>query len=121
MAINKKSLENLKKRKSFPKAPQGLDKEKSDGQIQSRKEFNVNCTLRTFTENYNAIPTAFDSAIEQAKKGKPESLIKLIQLAKEPEAQNINLNGGVEVQKVFIDDATKKAAKKHIKEFIDSN
>ena len=31
---------------------------------------------------------------------------------------NLNLNGGIEVQKVFIDEKTKKATDKHIDDFI---
>ena len=31
---------------------------------------------------------------------------------------NLNLNGGVEIQKVFIDEKTKKATDKHIDDFI---
>lgn len=117
---NKNAKANTKGH-TFPKAPQGLDKEKSTGQIEARKEFNVNLTLRTLAQSYNATQIAYESAIECAQNGKPDPLIKLLGLAKEPEAQNINLNGGVEVQKVFIDEATKKEAKKHIKDFIEND
>ena len=118
---NEKSLENLNKRKKFPKSPQGLDIAKSNGQVEARKEFNVNLTLRTLAQSYDATKIAYESAIECAKKGKPDSLIKLLGLAKEPEAQNINLNGGVEVQKIFIDAKTKKEVDKHVKDFINND
>lgn len=103
----------------FKKSPQGLDEAKSQGQIEARKEFNVNCTLRTLAQSYDATKIAYESSIKLAKKGKPEPLIKLLGLAKEPEAQNIKLDGGVEVQKIFVDAKTKREVKKHIKDFID--
>lgn len=102
----------------FPNAPQGLDEEKSIGQIDARKDFNVNLTLRTLAQSYNATQVAYESAIKLAEQGKPDPLIKLLGLAKEPEAQNINLNGGVEVQKVFIDAKTKKSTDEHIDDFL---
>ena len=34
---------------------------------------------------------------------------------------DLNLNGGVEIQKVFIDQKTKAEAKEHIKEFIEND
>ena len=117
-AISQKSLDNLQKAADFSKDNQPSCESKSKGQIEARKEFNVNLTLRTLAQSYDATKIAYESAIQCAKNGKPDSLIKLIGLAKEPEAQNINLNGGVEVQKVFIDEKTKKEVDKHVKDFI---
>ena len=102
----------------FKKSPQGLDEVKSKGQIEARKEFNVRCTIRTLAQDYNALPIAYESAIRNAQNGKPDALIKLIGLGCENETQNINLNGGVEVQKVFIDSKTKKCTDKHIDDFL---
>lgn len=96
-----------------------INEAKSIGRINARKEFNVALTLRTLAQDYNAAPIAYESAIQLAKEGKPDALIKLLGLAKEPETQNIKLDGGVEVQKVFIEAKKQKAAEKHIKDFID--
>ena len=41
-------------------------------------------------------------------------------IGEKPE-NKIKLDGGVEVQKVFVDKATKQAANKHIDDFIDGN
>lgn len=37
------------------------------------------------------------------------------------DAIDVNLGGGVEVQKIFIDKETKEEAKQHIKDFIDND
>ena len=118
MANNKK-LNEVNKKTRFSKTNQPTEEAKSIGQIEARKEFNVALTLRTLAYDYNAAQIAYKSAVILAKMGKPDALIKLLGLAKEPETQNINLNGGVEVQKVFVDAETKQKTKKHIQDFID--
>ena len=117
MANNKK-LNEVNKKTRFSKTNQPTEEAKSNGQIEKRKEFNVALTLRTLAQDYDAAAIAYTSAVALAKMGKPDALIKLLGLAKEPETQNINLNGGVEVQKVFIDAETKKKANNHIDEII---
>lgn len=56
--------------------------------------------------------------IKQALSGNVKAFEVIRDTIGEKPDQVINLNGGVEVQKVFIDEATKKETQKHIKEFI---
>ena len=102
----------------FEKSPQGLDEAKSKGQINLSIKRNLLETLRTRIDEHNLIDDVVSGVVEEVQEGKYKNAIELLKIAKEPEAQNINLNGGVEVQKVFIDEATKKETQKHIKEFI---
>ena len=118
MAPNKKSLENLNKRKKFPKAPQGLDNQKSEGQIERSKKNNIICTARTLFENADILPELVNGIKKEVENGNYKNALDFFKAIKEPDAQDINLNGGVEVQKVFIDETTKKEAKQHIKDFI---
>ena len=122
MAPNKKSLENLEKRKKFPKAPQGLDEAKSIGQINLSIEKNIVATLRTEIKTNTTILKDLPRGIqEEVRNGKYENAIKLLNIIKEPDEQKINLNGGLEVQKVFIDEKTKKKADEHIDDIINGN
>ena len=91
MANNKK-LNEVGKATQFTDKNQPTDEAKSTGQINARKEFNVNCTLRTLAQSYDATKIAYESAIECAKNGKPDALIKLLGLAKEPEKQELKLD-----------------------------
>lgn len=58
------------------------------------------------------------SLINQALKGNVKAWEVIRDTIGEKPKQDINLNGGVEIQKVFIDEATKKETQQHIKEFI---
>lgn len=90
MANNKK-LNEVGKATQFTDKNQPTEEAKSNGQIEARKEFNVNLTLRTLAQSYNATQIAYKSAIKLAEEGKPDPLIKLLGLAKEPEKQEIDL------------------------------
>lgn len=96
-----------------------INEAKSNGQIEKRKEYNVRCHIRSFIEDKQALDVAFKTALKNAQNGKAKELIELIKLGCENETQKINLDGGVEVQKVFIDAETKKKTQEHIKDFID--
>ena len=119
MAPNKKSLENLKKGKRFPKAPQGLDDRKSEGQIERAKNTNLLCSARTLFQNADILPDLIANVKQEVLSGNNKNAIDLLKVIKEPEDQNINLNGGLEVQRVFIDEKTKKKTDDHIDKFID--
>lgn len=103
----------------FKKSPQGLDEAKSKGQINLSIEKNILATLRTEIKSNTTILKDLPQGIQnEVKNGKYDNAIKLLNIIKEPEEQNINLNGGVEVQKVFIDEKVKKKTDKHIDDFI---
>lgn len=103
----------------FPKAPQGLNEAKSEGQINLSIEKNIIATLRTEVKTNTTILKDLPRGIqEEVKTGKYDNAIKLLNIIKEPEAQSINLNGGIEVQKIFIDEKTQKNTDKHIDDFI---
>lgn len=126
-------LRNMKKQRSkdgkfakgntegnrFKKAPQGLDELKSNGKIETSIKRNILETLRTNIDNTNLVSEIVLGVAEEVAQGNYKNGIELLKIAKEPETQNINLNGGVEIQKVFIDAETKKKTKEHIQDFID--
>lgn len=115
---NEKSLKNLEKRKKFKKAPQGLDEAKSNGQIDLSKKTNLLCNARTLFENAQILPDLVDSLKAEVKAGETKNAIKFFDVIKEPEDKNININGGLEVQKVFITQEEKQEALNHIDDFI---
>lgn len=102
----------------FPKSPQGLNDKKSNGQIARSIAVNNLYRLRTMWGNSEINGELIAGIEEEVKNGKYDNAIKLFNVIKETEAQNINLNGGIEVQKVFIDEKTQKNTDKHIDDFI---
>lgn len=110
-------IENL----NFPidNSDEEINQRKSEGKIEASIKRNLLATLRTRIDEHNLIDDIVSGVAEEVQEGKYKNAIELLKIAKEPEDKNINLNGGVEVQKVFIDEATKKETQKHIKEFID--
>ena len=103
----------------FKKAPQGLDEAKSNGQINLSKKTNITYTARTLFENANILPQIVENIKKEVEQGNNKNAIDFFKAIKEPDDQTINLNGGLEVQKVFIDEETKKKVDKHIDDFID--
>ena len=87
--MNEKSLKNLEKRKKLPKAPQGLDEAKSQGQIELSKKTNLLCTARTLFKNANILPDLVDSLKEEVQEGETKNAIKFFDVIKEPEKQEI--------------------------------
>lgn len=118
--INKKSLENLKP-VPFTKDNQPSPEAKSEGQRKASITRNILATIRTNIEDTNLIQRIVEGVSKEVDAGNYKNGIELLKIAKEPETQNIKLDGGVEVQKVFIDKVTKQAANKHIDDFIDGN
>lgn len=102
----------------FPNSPQGLDDKKSKGQIERARNTNLLCHARTLFSNADILPELIENVKEEVLNGNNKNAIELLKVIKEPEAQNINLNGGIEVQKVFIDEKTQKNTDKHIDDFI---
>ena len=115
---NKKSLENLNKRVKFKKAPQGLDEAKSEGQIEVSIKKNLIETLRTNISDTSLVSKIVEGVNREVENGVYKNGIELLKIAKEPEDKTINLNGGLEVQKVFIDEKTKKSTDEHIDKFL---
>ena len=111
--------ENLKKGKRFTSEYQPSPEAKSEGAIKANAEKNILLNLRTKLNEFKTVDKVVEGVNKEIENGVYKNAIELLKIAKEPEKQEINLNGGVEVQKVFIDEATKKETQKHIKEFID--
>ena len=105
---NPKSLENLKKKKNFPKAPQGLNEAKSRGQINVSRERNLIQTLRTRIGETNLIENLVDGVVEETENGQYKNALKLLEIVKEPETSTVvNVNQAVQVNKKSIEDAVK--------------
>ncbi|MBE7084257.1 MAG: hypothetical protein E7373_06640 [Clostridiales bacterium] len=116
--MNEKSLENLKKADDFSSTNQPSPEAKSRGKIEASIKRNLLETLRSRIDEWDLVDKVVSGVNSEVDNGNLKNAIELLKIAKEPEKQEINLNGGVEVQKVFIDEATKKETQKHIKEFI---
>lgn len=116
MAYNPKSKENLK----YPidNSDEEINRRKSEGKIEQSKIKNMLYTARTLYDNAEILPQLVTNIQKEVEAGKNDNAIKFFGLIKENETQNINLNGGVEVQKVFIDSKTKKCTDKHIDDFL---
>lgn len=92
MKLNKNSLKNLEKRVKFPKAPQGFDDVKSDGQIKLAKNTNLLCSARTMFENANILPDLVANLKEEVAEGKNENAIKFFNVIKEPDKQELKID-----------------------------
>lgn len=110
--------ENLKKGKRFTSEYQPSPEAKSEGAIKANAEKNILLNLRTKLNEFKTVDKVVEGVNKEIENGVYKNAIELLKIAKEPEKQEINLNGGVEIQKVFIDEATKKETQKHIKDFI---
>jgi len=110
--------ENLKKGKRFSSEYQPSPEAKSEGAIKANAEKNILLNLRTKLNEFKTVDKVVEGVNKEIENGVYKNAIELLKIAKEPEDKNINLNGGVEIQKVFIDEATKKETQQHIKEFI---
>ena len=105
----------------FKKSPQGLDDKKSQGRIDHFACRNILESLRTKTSETDILQDMVDTIAKETKTGKIDNALKLVGLIKEPEDKTVKLQGGFQVQKVYVDAKTKKATKKHIDEFIDGD
>lgn len=117
MARNKK-LKEVSKDTQFTSKNQPSDEAKSNGQIKRSADINIRKCLETKLFEEKAVDLVVADALKHIKEGNGTPLRELIKIAKGNETQDINLNGGIEVQKVFIDEKTKKATDKHIDDFI---
>lgn len=118
MAYNNKSRKNLT---TIDNTDPEINAAKSRGQIKRSANINIRKCLETKLFEENAVDLVVDDALRHVKEGNGAPLRELIKIAKGNETQEINLNGGLEVQKVFIDAAEKKEADKHIDDFINEN
>lgn len=109
---------NPKRNNTFSKAPQGLDDKKSQGQINRSKELNILSHIRSNIHDRNIISKTFDVIETELEAGITKNAIEVLKIAKENEKQDINLTGGVEVQKVYITKEEQEEVKKHIDEMI---
>ena len=76
----------------FPKSPQGLDEKKSNGQIKLSTKRNLLETLRTRITEQNLIDDVVAGVVEEVQNGSYKNAIKLIEIAKEPDKQEIKLD-----------------------------
>lgn len=104
---------------AFKKSPQDLNEAKSRGQIKRRQEYNILAHIRSNIEDRNIIGKTFDVIESELEAGMPKNAIEVIKIAKENEKQDINLTGGVEVQKVYVTPEQQQQALEHIKKVID--
>ena len=104
---------------AFKKPPQDMDEAKSRGQIKRRQEYNILAHIRSNIEDRNIISKTFDVIECELEAGMTKNAIEVLKIAKENEKQDINLTGGVEVQKVYITPEQQQHALEHIKKVID--
>jgi hypothetical protein len=90
----------------FKKSPQGLDENKSKGQVNLSIENNLIKTLRTRINEINLIDDVVNGVKKEASNGYYKNAIKLLEIAKEPESNTtVNINQAVQVNKKDIDEA----------------
>ena len=104
---------------AFKKSPQDMDEAKSKGQIKRRQEYNILAHIRSNIEDRNIISKTFDVIECELEAGVTKNAIEVLKIAKENEKQDINLTGGVEVQKVYVTPEQQQQALEHIKKVID--
>ena len=96
-----------------------MDEAKSRGQIKRRQEYNILAHIRSNIEDRNIISKTFDVIECELEAGMTKNAIEVLRIAKENEKQDINLTGGVEVQKVYVTPEQQQQALEHIKKVID--
>ena len=96
-----------------------MDEAKSRGQIKRRQEYNILAHIRSNIEDRNIISKTFDAIECELEAGMTKNAIEVLKIAKENEKQDINLTGGVEVQKVYVTPEQQQEALEHIKKVID--
>ena len=96
----------MKGKKGFPKAPQGLDEKKSQGQVNLALENNIIKTLRTRIQETGLIENVVKGVMAETESGQYRNAIKLLEIVKEPENNTtVNINQAVQVNKKNIDEA----------------
>lgn len=113
-----KKLSEAGKKTRFTTDNQPSNESKSNGQIERSRKNNIICTARTLFESAGILDKVIENISEEVQNGNNRNAIEMLKIIKEPETQNIKLDGGVEVQKVFIDEKVKKKTDKHIDDFI---
>ena len=96
-----------------------MNEAKSRGQIKRRQEYNILAHIRSNIEDRNIISKTFDVIEHELEAGMTKNAIEVLKIAKENEKQDINLTGGVEVQKVYVTPEQQQQALEHIKKVID--
>ena len=89
--INKNSLKNLEKKTPFTKDNQPSPEAKSKGMVEKRKEENLLFTLRTQMHEYGIIQKVVKGIDQEIENGKLENAIKLVNIAKENEKQDLEI------------------------------
>ena len=85
----------------FPKAPQNLDEKKSKGQIGLSIKKNLIETLRTRISEQNLIDDVVCGVVEEVQSGHYKNAIKLIEIAKEPDKQEVKLDSDAKIMPVI--------------------
>lgn len=96
-----------------------MNEAKSRGQIKRRQEYNILAHIRSNIEDRNIISKTFDVIECELEAGMTKNAIEVLKIAKENEKQDINVTGGVEVQKVYVTPEQQQQALEHIKKVID--
>lgn len=96
-----------------------MNEAKSRGQIKRRQEYNIIAHIRSNIEDRKIISKTFDVIECELEAGMTKNAIEVLKIAKENEKQDINLMGGVEVQKVYVTPEQQQQALEHIKKVID--
>lgn len=90
--MSQNSLNNLQKADNFSKENQPSPEAKSKGQIGLSIKKNLIETLRTRISEQNLIDDVVCGVVEEVQNGKYKNAIKLIDIAKEPEKQEVKLD-----------------------------
>lgn len=76
----------------FKKSPQGLDDNKSKGQIELSIKKNLIETLRSNLEDVGLVSRVVDGVKKEVEEGKLKNAIELLKIAKEPDKQEVKLD-----------------------------
>lgn len=85
----------------FPKAPQNLNEAKSKGQINLSIKKNLIETLRSRISEQNLIDDVVHGVVEEVQNGQYKNAIKLIEIAKEPDKQEVKLDSDTKIMPVI--------------------
>lgn len=89
MAYNEKSKANLK---PIDNSDEAINRAKSKGQIGLSIKKNLIETLRTRISEQNLIDDVVCGVVEEVQNGQYKNAIKLIEIAKEPDKQEVKLD-----------------------------
>lgn len=77
---------------TFKKSPQGLDEAKSKGQVNLSIKKNLIETLRSRIDEWDLVDKVVSGVNSEVDNGNLKNAIKLLEIAKEPEKQEVKLD-----------------------------